>query len=502
MYEENRLTVIDTAQMTAPTETDDLYHSRENAYSTVLEGEPEVTILVIAYNRLEKTKRCVTSILEHTDGVNYELLLIDNGSEDGTLEYFQSVQHPLKRIIRITKNLGSQYALNLALRLFSGRYFVQVTNDVVVTRNWLANLLHCMESDPKIGMVTPGSSNISNLQEIPLVFSSYEEMQREAADYNRSDPKKWEERLRLMTVILLVKREVIEVTGMIDRGFYHDFGDDDFSVRVRRAGYKLMLCMDTFVHHDHDFRSGEDKDQEKFRISLEKGRKNFNDKYHGLDSWSDMTNYEGYLPHLFPNGIPPSAPSILGVDVRCGLPILQIKTELRHSGIMNTSTSAFTTEARYLYDLQTVCDETACDRIERISDFLEYRSFDYIVLGNSVNTYAEFPRLLRNLLRALRPGGALFLKLRNTQDILAYLTMFGYTFPLEDFVTQITLEQFNQSLQLLKVQSCNILNIPHQVDPNSQETVFKALEQSKLTSDVQQAFNKLMVKEYAYCIIK
>ena len=94
------------------------------------------------------------------------------------------------------------------------------------------------------------------------------------------------------------------------------------------------------------------------------------------------------------------------------------------------------------------------------------------------------------------------MKLRNTQDILAYLTMFGYTFPLEDFVTQITLEQFNQSLQLLKVQSCNILNIPHQVDPNSQETVFKALEQSKLTSDVQQAFNKLMVKEYAYCIIK
>ncbi len=41
MYEENRLTVIDTAQMTAPTETDDLYHSRENAYSTVLEGESE-----------------------------------------------------------------------------------------------------------------------------------------------------------------------------------------------------------------------------------------------------------------------------------------------------------------------------------------------------------------------------------------------------------------------------------------------------------------------------
>lgn len=300
MSENGNIQIINTNSLTSPVEADNLYISRKNAYENLLPGIPEVTVFVVAYNRLEKTKRCVSSILKYTEGIDYELLLVDNGSEDETLEYFQSVPYPRKRIIRITKNLGSQYALNLAMRSFSGRYFVQVTNDVVVTKNWLSNLLCCMESDPQTGMVTPGSSNISNLQEIPLTFSSYEEMQEKAAAYNQSDPWKWEQRLRLITIVLVIKRELIEQIGMIDRGFYHDFSDDDFSVRVRRAGYKLMLCLDTFVHHDHDFRHGEDKDMQKFRCSLEKGRKNFFDKYHGLDSWDDMSDYEEYLICGFP----------------------------------------------------------------------------------------------------------------------------------------------------------------------------------------------------------
>lgn len=502
MPDKNEILIIDTDHFVPPVEGNDLYASRRNAYASLPADTPELTVLVIAYNRLEKTRRCVSSILEHSKSFNYELLLVDNGSEDDTLAYFQSVPCPQKRIVRITKNLGSQYALNLALRIFAGRYFVQVTNDVIVTKNWLSNLMRCMESDSRIGMVSPGSSNISNLQEISLSFSNYDEMQKKAAAYNKSDPRKWEERLRLITVILLIKREVIEVTGMIDRGFYHDFGDDDFSVRVRRAGYKLMLCMDTFVHHDHDFRHGEDKDMEKFQRSLEKGRKNFNDKYHGLDSWLDMSNYEGYLSHLFPNTAPSARPRILGIDTRCGLSILQIKNELRHRGVMEADTAAFTAEAKYLYDLQTVCDEAACDSIDRISDFLEFRNFDYIILGKPINTYAEFPRLLRSLLRALRSGGTLFLKLRNTYDLFSYLTMFGYTFQLEEFVTQITLEQFNQSLQMLQADNCSIVNIPHQVDSKSQGAVRAALKNSGLTSDTERAFSQLMVREYGYCITK
>lgn len=134
--------------------------------------------------------------------------------------------------------------------------------------------------------------------------------------------------------------------------------------------------------------------------------------------------------------------------------------------------------------------------------FFEHRSFDYIVLGKAVNTYADFPWLLRNLLRALRPAGVLFLKLRNTQDIISYLNMMGRNFTLEEFVMQVSAEQFNEILNLLHVQSCNILSIPHQVDAESQNVLLNSLKKSQMTDDVQAAFKRLMTKEYAYCITK
>ena len=119
-----------------------------------------------------------------------------------------------------------------------------------------------------------------------------------------------------------------------------------------------------------------------------------------------------------------------------------------------------------------------------------------------INAYSEIPRLLRSLLGALRPSGTLFLKLRNTQDVISYLTMMGRSYPLEEFATAITLVQFNQILQLLQVDSCNIFNIPHQMDVQSQEVLRTALQNSGLANDVSSAFNSLMTKEYAYCITK
>ncbi len=502
MQDYEQVQIVETENLAAPLPANDLSTSRKGIYGTRMSGAPEVTVCIQAFNRLEKTKRCVEAILTYTQGVDYELLLLDHGSSDGTLEFFQSVHYDRKRIIHVTKNLGPQYGTCLAMKSFQGQYLVLVTNDTIVTKNWITNMLSCIKSDSQIGMVVPGSSNVSNLQEIPITFSSYQEMQEKAAAYNRSDPKKWEQRLRVVPITCMIKREVIDLVGVYDTGFYHDFPEDDFSVRIRRAGYKLMVCMDTFVHHDHDFRHGEDKEQELFQLSLETGRKNFSTKYHGLDSWSEMINYEGYIAQNFPDKGNLSEPRILGIDVMCGAAILQIKNELRHRGVINAETSAFTTEAKYFCDLQSICTDVVCDRIERLPDFFEHRSFDYIVLGNAVNTYSDFPRLLRSLLHALRPAGALFLKLRNTQDIISYLNMMGRNFTLEEFVTQVSFEQFNDILKLLHMRNYNVLSIPHQVDAASQNVLVESLKKSQLTDDVQASFKRLMTREYAYCIKK
>lgn len=117
-------------------------------------------------------------------------------------------------------------------------------------------------------MICPVSSNISNLQEVNLQVGDLADMQRKAARFNQLNPRKRQERMRIIDIILAVKREVCDSAGILDLGFYHDFGDDDISARIRHAGYKLMLCGDTYVYHDHDFRNMEDKDPERFQKSL------------------------------------------------------------------------------------------------------------------------------------------------------------------------------------------------------------------------------------------
>lgn len=74
MSESDCIQVIDTSMLTSPTEADNLYISRQNAYENQLPGTPEITVFVVAYNRLEKTRRCVESILKYTEGIDYELL--------------------------------------------------------------------------------------------------------------------------------------------------------------------------------------------------------------------------------------------------------------------------------------------------------------------------------------------------------------------------------------------------------------------------------------------
>ena len=62
--------------------------------------------------------------------------------------------------------------------------------------------------------------------------------------------------------------------------------------------------------------------------------------------------------------------------------------------------------------------------------------------------------------------------------------------------------QFNQILELLKVSGCNIIRIPHSMDAKSQQAIRRALEQGRLTNDPGAAFDRLMTREYAYCITK
>ena len=420
---------LDGWEMTEPSE--DLYTGRKNVVSGMNGNQIEATIVVLAYNRLEKTKECVKSILENTHDVNYKLILIDNGSIDKgkTLGYFQNIKYDNKLIFHFDKNLGPNSPLKFIYEKIEGKYLVMVANDIVVTSRWLSNMIKVAKSDDKVGIVNPMSSNVSNLQGKELHFDTYEEMQKEAERINVSDPKKWHERLRLITLGTLYTFECLFAIGwpLGDVGFFHDFVDDDITFRARRNGYKAILAGDTWIHHNHSYELYDSESRQRYQKSLEAGRKNFKEKYFGIDAWDDVNNY---IPKVLSCIHRPNErnPAILGIDVKCGTPILEIKNKLREFSSFNPVISAFTQESKYEIDLKTVCNETvACDREEFLKSYFVADYYTYIYIGRHINHYHEPMSVMFDTLSLLKSEGQMFVTLKNTFDLLSFLHMLGFS---------------------------------------------------------------------------
>lgn len=497
---------IDTNDLSRPVEVQNLLENRLHYYQAIQKNKIEASICIIAYNRLEKTKRCIESILKCTKAIEYELILVDNGSTDDTFHYFESINYQNKKVIKITQNLEFNFGVEITMRMFEGRYYILIPNDVIVTENWLSNLLTCLKADKAIGFVTPVSSNISNLQQVDLSFHTLEQMQEQAKHFNQNNPQKWEERLRLINIVTCLKREVIECVGHFDAGFFHDFSEDDYSARVRRAGYKLMLCGDTWVHHDHDFRNMEDKDPVKFQQSLEQGRRNYQEKYHGLDAWDDINNYELGLIDLLGVAKAATERNILGIEIRCGMPILSIRNWLRRQGLLNDGVVSyvFTTQAKYYEDLLFAADgHVVCDRIDYLGEYYPMSSMDYIIMGEPVNLYSKPISLTQTIISLLKKGGKALIKLRNTTDVHTLFHVLGLEQSLDaDMPVHLSLEDFSQCLKAIGAKQIRASAESYQVAEQTKAELQQLLKKSGLVKNSEKKLQELCVRDYLFCIEK
>ena len=214
-------------------------------------------------------------------------------------------------------------------------------------------------------------------------------------------------------------------------------------------GYRTILVGDTWVCHDHDLRHGEGKDPVEFQKSLDIGRENFREKYFGVDAWEDVNNY--YIPYFshFPTPSCTGRIQVLGVDTRCGTPILDVKNWLRKFGLFETNLSAFTQDPKYWMDLKTICKgPVVCDREEFLADSFPGERFDYIVADRPINRYHEPSKMLRDLFSLCKEGGYLVCKLTNAYSFREYLHLLGQTDVYNpSFSLNIPIEQFRSALQ-------------------------------------------------------
>ncbi len=354
------------------------------------------SIIILTYNNLKYNKLCIDSIRNYTSKGTYEIIVIDNHSTDGTVEWLKQ-QSDLKVIFN-EENLGFPKGCNQGIKIAQkDNDILLLNNDTVVTPNWLTNLKKCLYSNENIGAVGSVTNSCSNYQTISVDYKNLDGMINFATSNNISSKFQWEERLRLVGFCMLIKSEVVKRVGLLDEIFTPgNFEDDDYSFRIRKSGYRLILCKDSFIHHFGSVSFG--KVSKEYSELIIKNRKKFFEKW-GFDPYH-ITDIRKDITELIIKSNKKNV-NILHVGCRGGGTLLDIKNSIPSAKLygIDAINEAFV-DAEYFTQIEL-------GNVDKIKNF-EKNHFEYIIT-QSQESEEEIINILSTVKNYLREDGIIYI---------------------------------------------------------------------------------------------
>ena len=218
----------------------------------------DVSIIFVNYKTKDLTIGAIKSVRKKTNGINYEIFVVDNNSQDGSIEAIEQ-EFPGTNIIKNPENSGFGSANNLAIKQAQGKYILCLNTDTLLINNSIKELFDYMEKNPTVGAcggalydaeqkpthsggLFPNLLNIILLSKLRYVFKNLYE--------NRLGTKLPYEKMEYVTgADIFFRKSVLDEIGLFDENFFMYFEESDLCYRINKAGYKIKIVPQAKIIH-------------------------------------------------------------------------------------------------------------------------------------------------------------------------------------------------------------------------------------------------------------
>lgn len=216
---------------------------------TYRQGKVEpASIVILSYNNRQLTQQCIESIRETTPESAREIVIVDNNSQDDSVEYLRQQDDIV--LVENDFNAGFPGGCNIGIKASKKENDIfLLNNDTILCANSLYTLrmgLYEKDNYGAVGSVTNNASNNQTVIEDNLTINEYKKF---GLKTNICE-KNFEYKLMLIGFAILIKRQVLNIVGLLDEQFSPgNYEDDDYGLRVLKAGFQNVLVHNSFIIH-------------------------------------------------------------------------------------------------------------------------------------------------------------------------------------------------------------------------------------------------------------
>lgn len=217
----------------------------------------DVSIIIVNYNTRQMTSECIDSVIAKTSGIEYEIILVDNASNDGSKEFFSNDERVL--YVYNDDNLGFGRANNKGIEIARGRNILFLNSDTLLRNNAVKILSDYLDNKPRVGVCGGnlfdqfGAPNHSYFRRLPSIPEYFMGLRYYQFGFGRNWQFNYMNRPinvgHITGADLMVRKNIIDTVGSFNPRFFLYYEETELCYRIMKAGYKIMSNPEAEIMH-------------------------------------------------------------------------------------------------------------------------------------------------------------------------------------------------------------------------------------------------------------